>query len=117
MKKIDQLSGFLNSGKLNRREFIAAAIAAGVALPSALSIVSTAQAATAKKGGRFIGGLGHGSTTDSLDPGSWENDFMISLTQAYNNYLTEIDNRGNLIGELAESWDCLLYTSPSPRDS
>ena len=105
MKKIDHLSGLLNAGKLSRRNFITAALSVGVALPSALSIVGTVQAATPKKGGKFIAGLGHGSTTDSLDPGSWENDFMISLTQAYNNYLTEIDNRGNLIGELAESWE------------
>ena len=105
MKKIDHLSGMLNAGKINRREFITAALSIGVALPSALSMVGTAQAATPKKGGKFTAGLGHGSTTDSLDPGTYENDFTNSLTHARNNYLTEIDNQGNLIGELAESWE------------
>ncbi len=57
------------------------------------------------KGGDVRVGLGHGSTTDSLDPATWENDFTIDLAMAINAYLTEIDPAGELAPELAESWE------------
>jgi peptide/nickel transport system substrate-binding protein len=58
-----------------------------------------------QKGGRMRVAYGHGSTTDSLDPGTYENDFMIALSHTIYNFLTEIDANGELIGELAESWE------------
>ena len=93
----------LHNGRISRREFVRGASALGVAaaLPG---VLTTAQAAP-NKGGTFTIGLGHGSTTDSLDPGTYENDFTISAGFARYNYLTEIDNKGELIGELAANWD------------
>lgn len=58
-----------------------------------------------KKGGTLRMGLAHGSTTDSLDPGSWENDFTIFMAHSRNNYLTEIATDGSLVPELAEGWE------------
>ncbi len=57
------------------------------------------------RGGTLRVGMAHGSTTDSLDPGSWEQDFMIFQAHQRNNYLTEIAADGTLVPELAESWE------------
>ena len=98
-----QLHQQLHNGRISRREFMRAASALGLAV-AAPAVFNTAGAAP-KKGGKFTVGLGHGSTTDSLDPGTYENDFTIASSFTRYNFLTEIDNHGNLIGELAESWE------------
>ena len=61
--------------------------------------------AAPKKGGRLRVAQGHGSTTDSLDPATYENGFMQANTYARNNCLTVIAGDGSLQGELAESWE------------
>lgn len=93
------------SGRLNRREFIMSMLAAGVALPAALSMSEAVMAATPKKGGVFRLGLGHGSTTDSLDPSTSENGFSTTMNFCWGNHLTEVNNDGQLIPELAESYE------------
>ncbi len=75
--------------------------AAGLMLPAGMA----AAQAEPKKGGVFRIGLGHGSTTDSYDPGLWEQLYVQTFAAARVNYLIEIAADGNLIGELAESWD------------
>lgn len=95
----------LLTGQISRREFIQSMIAAGVALPVALSLAGNALAATPNKGGRLRQGFGHGSTTDSLDPATTENGMTTSVSFTYANCLTEIDSDGSLIPELAESFD------------
>lgn len=57
------------------------------------------------RGGTLRMGMAYGSSTDSLDPGTWENDFMIFQAHTRNNYLTEIGADGSLMPELAESWE------------
>lgn len=103
MTKLTKLEQELRAGRLSRRDFLQATTALGLGAV-APSIISTAKAAP-KKGGKLTVGLGHGSTTDSLDPGTYENDFMIGSSFARFNFLTEISNTGELVGELAESWD------------
>ena len=103
MAQLEKLKNELNSGRISRREFVRATSMLGLAA-MAPGMLTTAQAAP-KKGGKFTAGLGHGSTTDSLDPATWENDFITGTGYARYNYLTEIDTDGNLIGELAESWE------------
>jgi peptide/nickel transport system substrate-binding protein len=73
-----------------------------------------ARAATPKRGGHFKMGIGHGSTTDSLSPVTWENGYTLLLGFSFANYLTEIDNTGKLVGELAESWDASPDISTAP---
>ena len=63
------LKAIAASGKISRRDFIAYAAAAGVTASMADTIFSSA-AHAAKKGGHFKIGIGAGSTTDSLDPGT-----------------------------------------------
>ncbi|MDJ0896068.1 MAG: ABC transporter substrate-binding protein [Alphaproteobacteria bacterium] len=101
-----KLEKLLRSGSVSRRDFMAKAAALGVAAGTASALWTGAvQAATPKKGGTFRVGLGHGSTTDSLDPATYENLYMQVLGGAVFNKLTEVGNDGQLKPELAESWD------------
>ena len=93
----------LTQGQMGRREFIVSAMAAGLTLPSALSLVKKAEAATPKKGGKLILGYGYGSTTDSLDPGTSENGMTQGIHKAYGNLLFDTENTGELKGDLVES--------------
>ncbi len=95
----------LTAGSISRRRFIMTALAAGATLPIAMSIADKAIAATPVKGGRLRHGVGYGSTTDSLDPGTSENGFTQALHYSYGNHLTEVNNDGSLIPELAESFE------------
>jgi peptide/nickel transport system substrate-binding protein len=61
--------------------------------------------AAPKKGGHYRVGKGHGQTTDSLDPNTWENGFMLQFGYAVQDYLTEIDDQSGVIPRLAESWE------------
>ena len=92
-------------GHIGRRTFIRSLVAAGIAVPSALSIAGRVEAATPKSGGTFKLGMGHGSTTDSLDPATYENGFMTNTGYTYGNHLTEVGPDGALRPELAESYE------------
>ena len=106
MADIKDLEKAAREGKLDRREFIKRAGALGLAAPFATSLLSqSVHAATPKKGGRYVQGNPHGSTTDSLDPGTHENGFSTVLVYTYANQLFEVDNTGVLIPELAESFE------------
>ena len=95
----------LATGGISRRQFITSMIAAGVVLPGALSMSTDVLANTPKKGGKLRIGLGHGSTTDSLDPGTYENGFSQNTAYMFANHLTEVDSDGQLVPELAESFE------------
>ncbi|MGI9388576.1 MAG: ABC transporter substrate-binding protein [Boseongicola sp.] len=95
----------LTDGQINRRRFIMSALATGVTLPTAMSLASRAEAATPKSGGFFRCGVGYGSTTDVLDPSTSENGFSQNVIYTRGNHLTEVSNTGELIGELAESFE------------
>ena len=97
----------LMKGVISRREFMGRAAALGVTTALVSTLASTAlKAATPKMGGRLRVGMGHGSTTDSLDPATFENNFMSSaVNYATHNHIAEVGMTGDLIPELAESWD------------
>ncbi|MEM8795891.1 MAG: ABC transporter substrate-binding protein [Pseudomonadota bacterium] len=61
--------------------------------------------AAQKRGGSIRAALGHGSTTDTLNPGTWENDFVNGLGYAYCGYLTGVRRDGSLEPQIAESWE------------
>lgn len=75
--------------------------AAGLILPAGARRAS----AQPKPGGIFRIGIGHGSTTDGLDPGLWTQLYVQTFAAARHCYLTEIGADGGLVPELAESWD------------
>jgi peptide/nickel transport system substrate-binding protein len=78
-----------------------AVTAAGLILPAGVAMAQ----ATPNRGGVFRIGLGHGSSTDSYDPGLWDQLYVQTFAAARHNYLIEIAADGNLVGELAESWE------------
>ena len=93
------------AGQIDRRTFLRSLLATGLALPGALSIASSVEAATPKKGGYFRLGMRHGSTTDNLDPGTAENGMATHTNYCWSNHLTEVGSDGKLRGELAESFE------------
>ena len=103
--KMDRLRSSLVSGRIGRREFMVTALALGLSATAATSVFNTARAA-AKKGGRLRTGITGGGTGDVLDPGLILDAYMINVLfgQVRNN-LTEVSTTGELIPELAESWD------------
>jgi peptide/nickel transport system substrate-binding protein len=58
-----------------------------------------------KSGGHFGVAMGHGNTTDSYDPATWDNAFVQVFATARHGNLTEIAADGSLVGEVAESWE------------
>ena len=91
----------IKGGLLDRRGFMktTAATALAATLPMGAAM------AAPKRGGHLRVGLGHGQTTDTLNPGTYENSFTTSLGFAIHGRLTEVAADGSLIPELAESWE------------
>lgn len=89
---------------LSRRGFLAGSVATGAALGLGTMLSGNAFAAGPNKGGKLTVGFAQGSTSDSIDPATYNNDFMYALAYGVFNYLTEIDTNGTLIPELAKSW-------------
>jgi peptide/nickel transport system substrate-binding protein len=75
--------------------------AAGLILPTGMASMARAEP---RKGGVFRVGIGHGSSTDTYDPGLWEHLYVQVYAAARHNYLIEVAADGNLQPELAESW-------------
>ena len=100
-----ELEQAFTQGKLTRREFLqrSALLGASVAAPGLL--LSGAAQAEMKRGGVLRLGMGGGSTTDTLDPGTHTDSVGINLEHQLRNYLTEIAPDGSLVGELATSWE------------
>ena len=93
-------------GKITRREFAQRLISLGIIGTSAGTLLTWAdKAQAAKRGGRLRFGIAHGSTTDSLDPATYENNFTIGLDYGIHNHLGEVDHTGAINPELAESWE------------
>ncbi len=91
----------------SRRDLLAGSAALGIAAGMGPAVIGNqAKAADPKKGGTLRMGIGHGSSTDSLDPGSFENGFTTNLGMGgLFNYLTEVNEYNQLQAELAEEWD------------
>src|SRR6056297_3104371 len=90
----------LNSGRMNRRGFMATT--AGAALVAGLPLSARAQP---KRGGHLRAAIGHGQTTDTLNPATYENSFTTSMSFAIHGRLTEAAADGSLQPEVAESWE------------
>lgn len=104
MSKLGRLTTLYRLGRISRRQFMEGALAMGLTVAAASTMAGTAAAAP-RRGGRFRVAYGHGSTTDSMDPGTYENDFMIATGLSIDNHLTVINHRNELEPELAESWE------------
>src|SRR6218665_856166 len=71
--ELDFLSRRVALGKLSRRDFLGRAAALGVSATFANGLLSTAaKAAGPVKGGTLKAGMQGGTSTDSLDPATWQ---------------------------------------------
>ncbi len=89
---------------LSRRGLLQGASALGA---SALILPAGMRPARAEpqRGGVLRLGVGHGSTSDGLDPGRWDQVFVQMLGACLHNYLTVVAADGSLAPEVAESWE------------
>ena len=96
----------VTQGRMSRRDFVQLALAAGIAVPTALKLFTAAALAQPKRGGSFKVGLGHGSTTDTLDPALWTNTFSASIGLGVcGAALTAVDASNSVVPHLAESFE------------
>jgi peptide/nickel transport system substrate-binding protein len=100
---LDQMQRLAQKGRMCRRDFIQLAIAAGVTAGAAQTMFTKAVRAEPKKGGKFIAGIGHGQSSDSLDPATWANAFSADVGFVTGNCLTSIDSKNNAVPDVAES--------------
>jgi peptide/nickel transport system substrate-binding protein len=106
MWSLEKMKSLAGSGKVNRREFIQFALAAGVTVAAAESMFVDALAATPKRGGSARFGLAHGATTDTLDPAGYpDTGTQVPFWGAMANGLTEVDWQGNITPDLVESME------------
>jgi peptide/nickel transport system substrate-binding protein len=105
MNNINKLSELYTLGKIDRRTFMQGVIGLGVTISAASTLAVQAEAGVPRSGGFMRVGHGHGSTTDSLDPGTYENGFTTGVSFGTSNHLTEVGQDGQLIPELAESFE------------
>ena len=108
MSELDYLTGRLKKGAISRREFMGRAVALGAsttAISSMLASVDAYAAETPKKGGTLRLGLGGGSTTDSIDVGSYTDSVMIDTGHGLFNGIVEWGEDGKPKPDLASSWE------------
>ena len=88
----------------SRRTFLAGATAA-TALTALPGVGARPAAAEPKKGGVLRAAKGHGQTTDTLDPGTYVNGYMVALAYGIHGFLTGVAPDGSVEPSLAESWE------------
>ncbi len=104
--KFDDMKLQVARGRMSRREFVQLSLVAGLTVATAESLFTQTVRATPKKGGTFKAAIGHGSTTDSLDPATWENSFTGDIgSGVIGDPLVEIDQNNNIVPALAESYE------------
>ena len=105
MSELEYWKSRLASGKVSRREFIGRAAALGVTTALATTLASKIAGAAPKKGGSLKIALGHGATTDTLDPATYPDQFTGMLGGAIGSALTLINAKGEIEGDLAETME------------
>ena len=107
MNEFETLQRSLSEGRIGRREFIRRATALGLAaaVPAGL-LAEEAKAAAPKQGGKFRQALRGGSNADTLFGvlGGGDTHQVNTQWQLLSN-VTEIAPNGEVVGELAESWE------------
>jgi len=102
--KLKQAQKAVSMGKLSRRDFMSFCVASGVTIAAASTLFATAARAEPKKGGTFRAAMGHGQTTDSLDPATWSNGFTFHFGKSlFGAPLVQVGHKGEAIPHVAES--------------
>ena len=106
MTKLEDLEEQFRRGLIGRRTFMARAAALGAASVVGVPLFGKhGWAATPQKGGTIRIGLGSGSTSDNMDPATITDTYMQVVNYGLRNNLTEVAKNGDLIPELAESFE------------
>jgi peptide/nickel transport system substrate-binding protein len=104
MSEIGYWKDQLLRGRIGRREFMGRAGALGLTTAMATTLLARAGiGAEPKPGGLFRAGIGYGSTTDTLDPATWENSFTGDFFALFGDTLVSIDQQNRTVPNLAES--------------
>ena len=104
-KELDRLQAKVAKGDMSRREFLSRVSAMGLGAMAPGLYMQGAMAAP-KKGGTLRQALTGGASSDSLDPATFMDSYMINVGMGQlRNNLTEIDENNQLVPELAESWE------------
>lgn len=77
--KLKLASKWVAQGRLSRHDFMQLALAAGFTATASNALFVRAARAEPKKGGILKMAVGHGQTTDSLDPATWSNGFTFGF--------------------------------------
>jgi peptide/nickel transport system substrate-binding protein len=101
----DNMKRLAATGKMSRRDFVQLSVAAGLTTVAGENLFVQSVRAEPKRGGDFKAGFGHGGTTDTLDPATWENSMVADIGNITFDYLVDIDTKNNVAPGLAESWD------------
>jgi peptide/nickel transport system substrate-binding protein len=105
-EKLASAEKLIAKGKVSRRQFVQLALAAGLTVATAEAMFARAARAEPKKGGSFRIGIGHGATTDTLDPATYPDQFTGTMGWgSIGNSLTEMNAKGEIIPDLAESFE------------
>jgi peptide/nickel transport system substrate-binding protein len=102
---MDRIAQAAREGRISRREFMAAATAAGVTAATATGLWTTSAQAQPKSGGTFRWGIHDGNTSDTHDPGTYVTRQMIFLAHTHRSYLTMINSDNTLGPDLATEWE------------
>jgi peptide/nickel transport system substrate-binding protein len=103
---LDRVTSLARAGKMSRRDFVQLLLAAGVTAATAEGLFIAATRAEAKQGGSLKMAIGHGATTDTLDPATLANTFTADLANGvYGGTLVEIDQKTQALPNLAESFE------------
>lgn len=106
VKTIDRLKSEFSSGRISRRRFMEGASALGLGVIGANAFASQVLAATPKRGGRLRIGMSGGNTKDTLfGVFGLGGPHQVCVQWQLLNNLTEVNGNGELVGELAESWE------------
>lgn len=94
-----------NVKQYSRRTFIQRAIATGLTVAAAEALWAGAARAQQARGGHMRLAITGGSTTDSLDPQTFTDTFMLMVGYSVRGNLTEVAPDGSVVPELAESFE------------
>lgn len=90
---------------LDRRAFMEKAVAGGMTIAAATTMVNAQALSAPKTGGVLRVGMADGATNDSWDPAITNTRYMIHMNHVNRNMLTEIKSDNTLGPELAKSWE------------
>lgn len=104
--KLQAAAKAVGRGKLSRRDFVQLAMASGLTLGAANTLFASAARAEPKKGGVFKVAVGHGQTTDTLDPSTWSNGFTFCFGKSFMGApLVQVNTKNEAVPHVAESFE------------